>query len=94
MEKQQSNKNLVDKTVHIGYEKVSGHYRATFKIGVQTFFFGVIGTKKDAKWYCDMLEIALTGLVEPNNIHQFKNPMGKQALLDMADPKIIIIKKK
>lgn len=46
------------KPIILTWEKFNGDFRTTFKIHNQKFALTIVGTEKEARWYCRMLKIA------------------------------------
>lgn len=70
-----------ENTVIIFSSKHGDFYKAGFTIGNQDFTVGERETKEEAKWMCNMLEIAFNSLIEPkcigllngDNIERYEN---------------------
>ncbi len=82
-----------DNTVVIFSSKHGNVYQAGFTIGNQDFTVAERETKKEAKWFCDMLEVAFKTLAKPKYIG-LRNEENIKMYEETAGVKITIINKK
>jgi len=83
-------KDIDKKIIELDIKKTFDGYCSTFKIGVQTFSLKEVETKREAKWYCEMLEHVFSNLAEPYGFGLTKSEANKKVLKEMANPKIEI----
>jgi hypothetical protein len=78
-----------DNTVIIFSTKRGKNFEAGFTIGNQDFTLVERGTKEEAQWYCDMLEIAFKTLITPKIDNNIKSEKAKKIIGNLL-PKITI----
>lgn len=76
-------------TVVIHTTKRGEVYEVGFTIGNQHFTVQERETKKEAQWFCDMLETAFNTLIIPQYIHEFKSQKAKEKIIENLNIKVI-----
>ncbi len=70
-----------ENTVVIFSSKHGKNYQAGFTIGNQDFTVAERENEEEAKWFCDVLEMAFNKLIEPKVLNQLKSPISKKKVL-------------
>lgn len=79
-----------ENTVIIFSCKQGKNYDAGFCIGVQYFAIASQVTKKESKWYCDVLETAFQNLIKPYTFGIKVNALEMLEKSGMLNPKITV----